>query len=59
MRNLIEMLFKREPSLNYVIAEYKPSNNFVAKSSAEMPEYDIEAIQDNDEMEIDNLYQNS
>jgi len=59
MRNLIEMFFKREPALNYVIAEYKPSIDYVARPSAELTEYDIETMQDNDEMEIDNLYQNN
>ena len=57
MKSLIEKIFKREPTLNYVIAEYKPTSDFVTKAYAMLPEYGVEAQASNDEMEIDNLYQ--
>lgn len=57
MKNLIEMIFKREPRLNYVIAEYYPRSDFVPKPIVEMAEYEVESPQNMDEMQIDNIYQ--
>jgi hypothetical protein len=57
MKNLIEMIFKREPTLNYVIAEYQPSGDFVAKSFSKPNASGENELEIKDEMQIDNLYQ--
>lgn len=57
MKNLIEMIFKREPTLNYVIAEYQPSGDFVAKSFSKPNTSGENELEIKDEMQIDNLYQ--
>ena len=59
MKSLIEKLFKREPTLNYVIAEYKPISNYVPKSSTPEADYEVHTASANDEMEIDNIYQSN
>ncbi|MFM9836086.1 MAG: hypothetical protein ACKVOA_08285 [Methylophilaceae bacterium] len=59
MKSLIEKIFRREPTLNYVIAEYKPLSNYVPKPSVAMAEYEVEKARMNDEMEIDNIYQSN
>ncbi len=59
MKSLIDMIFKREPSLDYVIAKYKPSSDFVARPRVAVPEYEVDLLKVSDEMEIDNLYQRS
>ncbi len=60
MRNLIEKLFKRqEPSYNYIIGEYKPSRGKAMSKPARQSEYDIEPASIKDEMQIDNIYQDS
>ena len=57
MKNLIGMLFNREPPLNYVIAEYKPNREYAAIMQAKIAEYEVDEPEASDEMEIDNLYQ--
>ena len=58
MKNLINKFFKREVQLNYIITEYRPSKSFVPKPRIEMPGYEVDGLEiNNDEMEIDNLYQ--
>ena len=56
MKNLIEKLFKTEPQFNYIIAEYQPMKIDSHKISLSANEYDIDAPETSDEMEIDKIY---
>jgi hypothetical protein len=58
MRSLIEKIFKRnQPTINYIIGEYKPSRGNAMSKPARKSEYDVDQPQGKDEMEIDNIYQ--
>lgn len=57
MKNLIEKLFKKEPQFNYIIAEYQPMKIDSYRTAIDAAEYDIDAPESSDEMEIDKLYQ--
>jgi len=57
MKSLIEKIFGREASLDYVIAEYKPNRSVITKQLTNMTEYEDDLLEDKDEMAIDNLYQ--
>jgi hypothetical protein len=57
MKNFIEKLFKKEPQFNYIIAEYQPMKINSPKTSVNATEYDVDAPENSDEMEIDKLYQ--
>ena len=62
MKSLIEKIFKREPSINYIIAEYSPvmpsmSRAISKEAEAKRAEYESSEVIEHDEMEIDNLYQ--
>lgn len=60
MKTLINKLFKRsEPVQSYVIAEYKPGEKKPFRNRIKIGEYEIDLVNDHDEMEIDNIYQNS
>ncbi|PCI61348.1 MAG: hypothetical protein COB34_01430 [Methylophilaceae bacterium] len=60
MKSLIEKFFKRnKPNYNYVINEYKPNREWVSDRSPKTADYDIEPPMVKDEMEIDNIYQDS
>ena len=60
MKHLIEKLFKRqESSYNYIIGEYKPSHTKAMRKPARQSDYDIEPAAIKDEMQIDNIYQDS
>lgn len=60
MKNLIEKFFNRhQPAVNYIIGEYKPSRGNAMSKPARKSEVEIEAPKNKDEMEIDNIYQDS
>lgn len=62
MKNFFERLFRREqPNFNYIIGEYKPNHANAMSKPARTSEddYDVESAYDKDEMEIDNIYQDS
>lgn len=59
MKNLFERLFKKEPQFNYIIAEYQPMSTNSLDTVAKATEYDVDESVDNDEMEIDRIYQSS
>ena len=56
MKNLFDKIFKKEPQFNYIIAEYLPLNVDSYKNIS-IKEYDIDAQENSDEMEIDKIYQ--
>jgi hypothetical protein len=58
MKNLFEKLFKRDDGHDYVIAEYEPNNKRVSAKYLDA-EYEIDLLNDKDEMEIDNIYSRS
>ena len=57
MKNLLDMIFKRESHHDYVIANYQPGKATKPTIEAKMVEHDADASSAHDEMEIDNLYQ--
>lgn len=59
MKNLFNKIFKKEPQFNYIIAEYQPMkvDSQITRARASAAEYDIEAPENSDEMEIDKIYQ--
>ena len=59
MKNLFDKIFKKEPQFNYIIAEYLPLNVESYKAAASLKEYDIDALDNSDEMEIDKIYNRS
>ena len=59
MKNLFDKIFKKEPQFNYIIAEYLPLNVESYKTAASNKEYDIDAPQNSDEMQIDKIYNRS
>lgn len=58
MKNLFDKIFKKEPQFNYIIAEYLPLNVDSYKNIS-IKEYDIDAQENSDEMEIDKIYNRS
>ena len=56
MKKLFDKIFKKEPQFNYIIAEYLPLNVDSYKNIS-IKEYDIDAQENSDEMEIDKIYQ--
>ena len=58
MKNLFDKIFKKEPQFNYIIAEYLPLNVDSYKKIS-IKEYDIDAQENSDEMEIDKIYNRS
>lgn len=59
MKNLFEIIFKKEPQLNYIIAAYQPMEVSVLRTSSQTSEYDLDAPTELDEMNIDKIYQRS
>jgi hypothetical protein len=60
MKSLIEKIFRREqPNVNYIIGEYKPSRGNAMSKPARKSEYDVDSPSLKDEMEIDNIYQDT
>ena len=57
MKNLFDKFFKKEPQFNYTIAEYLPSKIKAPIRDLGITEFDINEIEERDEMEIDNIYQ--
>jgi hypothetical protein len=57
MKNLLNKLFKSEPQFNYILAEYQPVKTNSLEKKVKTTEYDIDAPEAHDEMEIDSLYQ--
>ena len=57
MKNLFNKIFKKEPQFNYIIAEYQPVKIFRNKAATSAKEYETETLVNNDEMEIDKIYQ--
>ncbi len=61
MKNLLDMIFKRELHHDYVIANYQPgkANKRITETKmvAHEGETDADSSLVHDEMEIDNLYQ--
>lgn len=58
MKKLFDKIFKKEPQFNYIIAEYLPLNVDSYKKIS-IKEYDIDAQENSDEMEIDKIYNRS
>jgi hypothetical protein len=55
MHRLFERIFKKEPQLNYIIAEYQPIEMNFLKTDAEFSEYHFNEAADIEAMEIDKL----
>lgn len=55
MHRLFERIFKKEPQLNYIIAEYQPLEMNLLKTDARFIEYHIDDATDIEKMEIDKL----
>ena len=56
MKHLFEKIFKKEPDLKYIIAEYHPSETNSFSLSAKPSEYDENELTEIDEMQIDKIY---
>ncbi len=59
MKKLFNKLFKSEPQFNYILAEYQPVKISSLEKKVKVTEYDLDALDDRDEMEIDKIYQSS
>jgi hypothetical protein len=59
MMNFIEKLFKKEPSVNYTIADYAPPQQEFSPPRLKRLSHQKSHQTVHDEMEIDNLYQKS
>ena len=59
MKSLFEKLFKKEPQVNYVIADYQPVRTSKLRTDVTVTEYQLESATEKDEMDIDKIYQNS
>ena len=57
MLNFIEKLFKKEPLVNYTIADYMPPKLEHTSVKDKKPSHHRSYKPQQDEMEIDNLYQ--
>lgn len=55
MHRLFERIFKKEPQLNYIIAEYQPIEMNFLKTDARFTEYDFDEVTDIEEMKVDKL----
>lgn len=55
MHRLFERIFKKEPQLNYIIAEYQPSEMNFLKTDARFTEYYFDEVTDIEEMKVDKL----
>ncbi len=56
MKNIFEKIFKKEPQLNYIIAEYQPIETSSPGTGVKMTEYDLNEPIEIDEMQIDKIY---
>lgn len=59
MKKLFNKLFKSEPQFNYILAEYQPVKNNSLEKKVKVTDYNLDALDDSDEMEIDKIYQSS
>jgi len=56
MKNLFDKIFKKEPQLNYIIAEYQPLAVNSFSPAIKETEYDADELAEVDEMQIDKIY---
>lgn len=56
MKNLFDKIFKKEPQLNYIIAEYQPLEVNSFSPTIKATEYDVDEPTEADEMQIDKMY---
>jgi hypothetical protein len=64
MKSLFERFFKKEPEFSYTVADYLPVKTNRLRTDVQVTEYaaseyQIEQATEHDEMEIDEIYQNS
>lgn len=59
MKSLFERLFKKESQFSYIIAEYQPVKTNRLRTDVTITEYQLDAVAEKDEMDIDKIYQNS
>lgn len=59
MKSLLEKLFKKEPQVSYVIAEYQPVRMNRLSTDVTVTEYQLDLATEKDEMDIDKIYQSS
>ena len=59
MKSLFERLFKKEPEFSYTIADYQPVKSNRLRTDITITEYQLDAVAEKDEMDIDKIYQNS
>jgi hypothetical protein len=57
MKNLFEKIFKKEPQLNYIFAEYYPVEINSISRGVKTTKYDSCEPFEMDEMQIDKIYQ--
>jgi hypothetical protein len=55
MHRLFEKIFKKEPQLNYIIAEYQPLEINFLESDDRFTKYRFDEINDIEEMKVDKL----
>jgi hypothetical protein len=55
MHRLFEKIFKKEPQLNYIIAEYQPLEINFLESDDRFTKYRFDEITDIEEMKVDKL----
>ncbi|MDP3087164.1 MAG: hypothetical protein Q8M99_03075 [Methylotenera sp.] len=56
MKNLFDKIFKKEPQLNYIIPEYQPLEANSFNPANKTTEYDVDELEEVDEMQIDKMY---
>ncbi len=59
MKNLLKKIFKKETQIDYIIAEYQPNQAKLLETSRRLGSYANDELANNNEMEIDRLYQHS
>jgi len=57
MKNLFEKIFKKEPQLNYIFAEYYPVEINPISRGVKTTGYNFNEPFEIDEMQIDKIYQ--
>ncbi len=57
MKNILALLFKKEPEIDYVIAEYQPIKIDKTHIQVNVTEYDYSQLVETDDMQIDKIYQ--
>lgn len=59
MKNILARLFRKDPEIDYTIAEYLPVKVDRFHNEVNVTEYDFCKLIDSDEMHIDKIYQSS